>query len=90
LTVETRLESHQMTRCVFVDESKRRDFVLVAGAVPSHDINAAQEALQRLCKPGQRGIHMAKESPGRQRKSWLGVATETATGGNDARASSRR
>jgi hypothetical protein len=52
---------------VFVDESKRRDFVLVAGAVLPGALATARQSIRALYLPGQKGIHMVREKPGRQR-----------------------
>lgn len=47
--------------------SKRRDFVLVAGAVLPDSLGSARRQIQSLYLPGQHGIHMVKEREGRQR-----------------------
>ncbi|NNU28574.1 hypothetical protein [Isoptericola sediminis] len=53
---------------VFVDESKRRDYLLVAAVVVPREIAAARQVVRGLMLPGQRGLHMVKESQSRQRK----------------------
>ncbi len=52
---------------VFVDESKRRDYVLAAAAVPTDTLQTARNVIRALRLPGQTKIHMVKESSGRQR-----------------------
>lgn len=63
-----------MTGHVFGDESKRCDFVLVAGAVLPDSLTGARQQIQALYLPGQRGIHMVKERAGRQRSILRAVA----------------
>lgn len=53
---------------VFGDESKRRDFVLVAGAVLPGSLGSARQQIKDLYLPGQHGIHMVKEHESRQRR----------------------
>lgn len=60
---------------VFVDESKRRDFILVAAAVPSTALGNARQQIRALHLPQQRGIHMVKESEGRQRRILAVIAS---------------
>lgn len=50
---------------VFVDESKKRDYLLVAAALPEAALADARRALRALLRPGQRRLHMVKESPSR-------------------------
>jgi len=63
-----------VTGHVFGDESKRCDFVLVAGAVLPDSLTGARQQIQALYLPGQRGIHMVKERAGRQRSILRAVA----------------
>lgn len=51
-----------------MDESKRRDFVLVAGALLPGDLSSARQQIKALYLPGQRSIHTVNEKAGRQRK----------------------
>ena len=60
---------------VFVDESKKRDYLLVAAALPEAALADARRALRALLRPGQRRLHMVKESPSRQRQI-VGVLRE--------------
>ena len=57
----------RMAGHVFVDESKRRDYVLAAAAVPIDTLQTARTVIRALRLPGQTKIHMVKESSGRQR-----------------------
>ncbi len=52
---------------VFVDESKHRDYLLVAGVVVPSDLDAVRRTLRGLVMPGQRRLHMAKERDRRRR-----------------------
>lgn len=54
-------------RVVFVDETKARGFVLVASAHLVGDLAAVRRTLRGLVLPGQRRLHMRKESPRRRR-----------------------
>lgn len=53
---------------VFVDETKHRDYLLVAGAVLPADLDPVRRTLRGLVVPGQRRLHMAKEHDRRRRK----------------------
>lgn len=55
-----------MSSHLFVDESKRRDYLLVAAVVTPTDLAAARRALRALIMPGQRRLHMKKESDARR------------------------
>ncbi len=52
---------------VFVDETKRRDYLLVAGVVIAGDLDAVRAVLRELVLPGQRRLHMNSESDPRRR-----------------------
>ena len=52
---------------VFVDESKQRDYLLVAAVVMPSDLAEARRSLRALVMPGQRRLHMKKESDARRR-----------------------
>lgn len=52
---------------VFVDESKQRDYLLVAAVVMPSDLAEARRSLRSLVMPGQRRLHMKKESDARRR-----------------------
>ena len=51
---------------VFLDESKQRDYLLVAAVVMPSDLAEARRALRALVMPGQRRLHMKKESDARR------------------------
>ncbi len=51
---------------VFVDESKKSDYLLVAAVFLPGDVEVARKAIRALHMPGQRRLHMVKESPARQ------------------------
>ncbi len=53
-------------RHIFVDETKRRDYVMVAASVLSDDLAAARAVVKELLKPGQHRLHMKDESDGRK------------------------
>lgn len=54
-------------RHVFVDESMRDGYLLVAAVVVPRDLRAARRGVTDLIAPGQRRLHMVKESPPRRR-----------------------
>lgn len=51
---------------VFVDESKKQDYLLVAAVIIPGELGLARKTVRGLQKPGQRRLHMVKESPARQ------------------------
>ena len=53
-------------RHIFVDETKRREYVLVAASVLGDDLAAARAVVKKLLKPGQRHLHMKNEADGRK------------------------
>jgi hypothetical protein len=53
-------------RHIFIDESKRRDYLVVAAVVVPADLGALRLALTELLLPGQRSLHMTDESDGRR------------------------
>ena len=55
-------------RHVFVDESKQGRYLLVASVHLSTELAVARKALRELTLPGQRRIHMKKESNARRRQ----------------------
>lgn len=57
-----------MTGQVFVDETKNRDYILVACTISSHELAATRIAFRELVLHGQNRIHMTKESDSRRRK----------------------
>ena len=53
---------------VFVDETQQRGYLLVAAAVESAGLHTARRVLHDLVLPGQRRLHMQKESDPRRRQ----------------------
>jgi hypothetical protein len=51
---------------LFVDESKERDYVVVAAAIAPSDVAGIRAQLRALVLPGQRRLHMTKESDARK------------------------
>ncbi|MEN9714856.1 MAG: hypothetical protein RJA35_323 [Actinomycetota bacterium] len=52
----------------YVDESKARGYIMVAVICDNEKSPGIRRTLQELRLPGQRRIHMRKESPKRQRE----------------------
>lgn len=52
---------------VFVDESKAKDYLLIAAAIVPRDIEAARRAVRALLLPGQPRLHMKQENESRKR-----------------------
>jgi hypothetical protein len=52
---------------VFIDESRRSDYLLAAVAVDSRDLKAMRAATRRLLLPRERRLHFAKETASRRR-----------------------
>lgn len=55
------------TRHIYVDETKRRDYLLVASVHLSPDLRAHRSLVGGLLLPGQRYLHMKDEKEGRKR-----------------------
>jgi|SRR5579875_76016 len=53
---------------LFIDESKTRDYIVVAAVVLPADIAAYRASINSLRMKGQRRIHFTTESPERRRK----------------------
>ncbi len=66
-----------MSRRVFVDETKRRNYVLVAVSVPTEDLDSLRKIMRGLVLPGQRRLHMKDENDRRRRS----IATAIAASG---------
>src|SRR5712675_2467642 len=47
---------------IYVDESKQRDFVMVAAVVLGNDLSAARAVVQDPLPPGQHYLHMKNEA----------------------------
>jgi hypothetical protein len=56
-----------ISRHLFIDETKRRDYLLVAAVVVPGDLSSARRMIQGLLLPGQRRLHMKDESDPRRR-----------------------
>lgn len=56
-----------MEQHVFVDESKARNFLLIASVMLPAGVTAARRDVRALVLPGQRRIHMKTESDARRR-----------------------
>jgi hypothetical protein len=56
-----------VTRHVYVDESKRGDYLLVASVHTAHELAEARSLMRGLVLKGQRRVHMAKESNPRRK-----------------------
>ncbi|WP_100348619.1 hypothetical protein [Luteimicrobium subarcticum] len=50
---------------MFVDESKKQDYLLVAAAIVPGDLSRARTTVRGLQKPGQRRLHVVNDLPGR-------------------------
>lgn len=57
---------HLVPGHVFVDESKQRDYLLVAATVPPGALDSVRRSLRALVMPGQRRLHMTKEGDARR------------------------
>jgi len=62
---------------IFVDETKRPGYLLVASAVVPGDLDSTRRMLRGLVLPGQRRLHMKDESDSRKRS----IATAVAVSG---------
>lgn len=65
---------------VFVDETKRRGYLLVAGVVLPEDLDPIRRILRGLVLPGQRRLHMKDENDARKGS----IATAVAVSGVQA------
>ncbi|WP_271035511.1 hypothetical protein [Mycolicibacterium monacense] len=52
---------------IYVDETKQRDYLLVASVHVSTDLAALRQMVRSLLLPGQRYLHMKDEKDGRKR-----------------------
>jgi len=64
---------------IFVDETKRRGYLLVASAVVPGDLDSTRRMLRGLVLPGQRRLHMKDESDSRKRSIATAVAVSGVT-----------
>ncbi|SHQ67462.1 Uncharacterised protein [Mycobacteroides abscessus subsp. abscessus] len=55
------------SRHIYVDETKQRDYLLVASVHIGDDIEALRGVIRQLLLPGQRYLHMKDENDGRKR-----------------------
>ncbi len=58
--------SSRVNNHVFVDETKRRGYLLVASVVVPGDVESLRRMLRGLVLPGQRRLHMKDESDRRR------------------------
>lgn len=63
-----------MTAHLFIDETKRHGYLLVAAAVVPGDVAALRKLVRGLVLPGQRRLHMKAESDRRRRSIATAVA----------------
>ena len=68
-----------MSSHVFVDETKRRGYLLVASAVVPGDLDGTRRMLRGLVLPGQRRLHMKDESDSRKRSIAAAIAVSGIT-----------
>jgi len=61
-------DSARVSGHVFVDETKGRHYLLVAGVVMPPGLDPVRRTLRTLVMPGQRRLHMAKERDQRRRQ----------------------
>ena len=54
-------------RHIYVDETKHRDYLLVASVHVSTDLTELRQLVRGLLLPGQRYLHMKDEKDGRKR-----------------------
>ncbi|OBB32209.1 hypothetical protein A5763_11220 [Mycolicibacterium fortuitum] len=54
-------------RHIYVDETKQRDYLLVASVHAPADLTALRQVVRGLLLPGQRYLHMKNEKDGRKR-----------------------
>lgn len=52
---------------VFIDESKRSGYLIVAATVSPASVEVARRSLRALLLPGQNALHFKKEKDGRRR-----------------------
>jgi ABC-type uncharacterized transport system YnjBCD ATPase subunit len=57
-----------VTGHVFVDESKKNGFLIVAAIVLPEDLQVARKTMRSLCLPNQRRIHFKDEKPARKKQ----------------------
>jgi len=56
-----------ITNYIYVDESKQRDYLLIASVHVDSDLAALRAVVRDLLLPGQRYLHMKNEKVGRKR-----------------------
>jgi hypothetical protein len=64
---------------VFVDETKRRGYLLAAGVVVPGDLESTRRMLRGLVLPGQRRLHMKDENDQRRRSIATAIAVSGVT-----------
>ena len=68
-----------MSSHVFVDETKHRGYLLVAGVVVLSDLDSVRRKLRGLVLPGQRRLHMKDENDQRRRSIATAIALSGVT-----------
>ncbi|MCB1288835.1 MAG: hypothetical protein KDB47_14275 [Mycobacterium sp.] len=66
-------------RHIYVDETKQRDYLLVASVHAPTDLTALRQVVRGLLLPGQRYLHMKDEKDGRKRtiaQAFVGAGVE--------------
>jgi hypothetical protein len=63
----------------YVDESKRRDYLLVAATIEPTDLDRLRKLLRGLVLPGERHIHMKDEGDRRKRTIAAAIAASGVT-----------
>lgn len=64
---------------VYIDESKAKDYVLVAAVLSPGELTAARRALRAIIMPGQRRLHIKRESNARRGAIITAIAATGAT-----------
>jgi hypothetical protein len=64
---------------IFVDETKQRGYLLVAGVVVPGDLDPVRRVLRGLVLPGQRRLHMKNENDQRRRSIATAIAVSGVT-----------
>jgi len=63
----------------YVDETKRRGYLLVAAVVLPPDLDSVRKVLRGLVLPGQRRLHMKDENDQRRRSIATAIAVSGVT-----------
>ena len=66
---------NQVIYRIFVDESKAKDYLMVAVTIPSSRVDQTRTTIRGLVMPGARRVHMHRESDRRKRTILTTLAT---------------